>query len=188
MTDDITAIVLAGGAGRRVQGRDKGLIHWQGEPLVAHVIRIIAPQVDHCVISCNRNEAFYSRYSDNIVSDRRSDYQGPLAGLEAASTLVSTPYTLVVTCDMPQLPTDLVSRLLAALKAPGDSNNKLCYAHDGHRAQYLCAAMHSACLRTLPAYLDNGGRAVHRWYNEIGSFAVDFSDRQSCFVNYNYME
>ncbi len=34
----ITAAILAGGEGSRMQGRDKGLIELAGRPLVAHVV------------------------------------------------------------------------------------------------------------------------------------------------------
>ncbi|HEN8709542.1 TPA: NTP transferase domain-containing protein, partial [Pseudomonas putida] len=30
-------LILAGGRGQRMGGRDKGLVDWQGEPLIAHV-------------------------------------------------------------------------------------------------------------------------------------------------------
>ena len=35
---DITAVILAGGQGRRMGGRDKGLIEFDGRPLVAVLI------------------------------------------------------------------------------------------------------------------------------------------------------
>ena len=39
----IIGLVLAGGAGRRMGGVDKGLQLWRGEPLACHVLSVRAP-------------------------------------------------------------------------------------------------------------------------------------------------
>ena len=64
----------------------------------------------------------------------------------------------------------------------------ICYAHDGKRGQYLCAAIRSQCLASLPAYLDAGQRAVRHWYAMHKSVAVDFSAQQNRFYNINEPE
>ncbi|MEO6146833.1 MAG: NTP transferase domain-containing protein, partial [Sulfuriferula sp.] len=51
----VSAIILAGGAGRRMGGQDKGWVKLYGLPLVAHVLAHIQPQVDEILISANRN-------------------------------------------------------------------------------------------------------------------------------------
>ena len=181
----ITALILAGGAGRRVGHRDKGLIEWQGKPFIAHVVEALQPQVTDILVSCNRNLEQYRKYCTDVVPDTRRDFQGPLAGLEAASTHMRTELLVVVSCDMPQLPPELVARLVAALENDGHNNVQISYAHDGSRAQYLCAAMRKRCLASLPTFLDSGGRAVKDWYRNQQTVAVDFSDRRSAFRNYN---
>lgn len=181
----ITALILAGGAGRRVGHRDKGLIPWQGKPFIAHVTDILKPQVEEILISCNRNFSVYEEYGSRTVADTRRDFQGPLAGLEAASNLISTELLVVVGCDTPHLPADLVERLIAPLLHHRDDTPDISYAHDGARAQYLCAGLKSACLASLPGFLDGGQRAVRDWYRSLNTIAVDFSDRPTSFRNYN---
>jgi molybdopterin-guanine dinucleotide biosynthesis protein A len=181
----ITALILAGGAGRRVGRRDKGLMLWQDKPFIAHVSDALKPQVEEIVISCNRNFSLYERFGARTVADTRRDFQGPLAGLEAASTLITTDLLIVVSCDTPHLPSDLVERLIAPLINHADGGPEISYAHDGTRAQYLCAALRSACLASLPEFLDSGERAVRDWYRSRSAVAVDFSDRQASFRNYN---
>ncbi len=184
-SNQATGLILAGGAGRRVQGRDKGLIDWQGRPLVDHVAQRLRPQVDRLLISCNRNVEQYARFADNTVSDTRRDFQGPLAGIEAAIPLLDSDFLVVVACDTPMIPTDLVVRLLQPLLRDGTSPAQVSYAHDGERDQYLCAAINSRCLESLPAYLDAGGRAVRHWYAEYPCSVVDFKDAAGGFANYN---
>jgi molybdopterin-guanine dinucleotide biosynthesis protein A len=182
---DITGLILAGGEGRRAGRRDKGLIPWQGKPLIAHAVATLAPQVGELLISCNRNFPLYETFAARTVADTRHGFQGPLAGLESAASHVRTRLLVVVCCDMPLLPADLVQRLLAPLAAPGSHAAEITYAHDGVRAQYLCAAMTRETLSSLTGFLDDGHRAVQDWYRGRKSVAVDFSDQAACFRNFN---
>jgi molybdopterin-guanine dinucleotide biosynthesis protein A len=182
---NITALILAGGAGRRVGHQDKGLLLWQEKPFIAHVCDTLKPQVGEILISCNRNFALYEKFAACTVADTRGDFQGPLAGIEAASAILTTELMVVVSCDMPHLPNDLVSRLIAPLSTITEGAPTIAYVHDGMRAQYLCAALHRDSLLSLPGFLDEGQRAVQDWYRSRYAIAVDFSDQHACFRNYN---
>jgi molybdopterin-guanine dinucleotide biosynthesis protein A len=184
-TDNITGLILAGGAGRRVGNRDKGLIRWHGKPLIAHVSDCLRPQVGEILISCNRNFSRYEEFAAKTVADHRGDYQGPLAGLEAATSYIQTDLLVVVSCDTPHLPTDFVARLIAPLSPVVDGSPEISYAHDGMRAQYLCAAMRRDCLPSLSSFLEEGHRSVKDWYASRNNTAVDFSDHRASFRNYN---
>lgn len=184
-TDNITGLILAGGEGRRVGNRDKGLILLEGKPLIAHVSERLLPQVEELLISCNRNFSHYKKFAAHAVADTRRDFQGPLAGLEAAYPFIQTEFLVVVGCDMPHLPPDLVSRLTAPLLEGGNSGPDISYAHDGVRGQYLCAAMRRDCMMSLADFLDAGHRAVRDWYKSRDSVTVDFSDHRADFRNYN---
>jgi molybdopterin-guanine dinucleotide biosynthesis protein A len=185
---DISGVILAGGAGRRVGGRDKGLILWRGKPLIAHVATILKPQVDKLLISCNRNANRYGEYARTTVADKRQDYQGPLAGLEAVAALIPSRLLVLAPCDAPLLPDDLVDRLVQPLLEDTSGKLDICYAHDGERGQYLCAALRTSCLASLGAYLDEGHHTVRHWYQRHNSLAVDFSDKATAFANYNRLD
>jgi molybdopterin-guanine dinucleotide biosynthesis protein A len=187
-TSNITGLVLAGGAGRRMGYRDKGLAEWRGKPLVAHVTACLRPQVETILISCNRNFSRYRDFSDGTVPDDRAGFQGPLAGLEAALPYIETDILVVVGCDMPRLPTDLVSRLIAPLAKDLQGSLAISYAHDGTRAQYLCAALRRGCLSSLASFLNEGHRAVRDWYAMQQTTEVDFSTNPEAFENYNWLE
>lgn len=185
---NITGLILAGGAGRRVGRRDKGLIEWRGQALVAHVAQRLQPQVGRLLISCNRNFDQYQQFAETTVADSRRDFQGPLAGLEAVTPLLDTRLLVVVACDTPLLPADLVKRLVAALADGGNNGADVSYAYDGIQNQYLCAAMRRQCLSSLPAFLDEGHRAVRHWYQRQRGVAVDFSNEPERFNNYNHLD
>jgi len=185
---EITGLILAGGAGRRVGRRDKGLIEWREKPLVEHVLHRLGTQVGPLVISCNRNIPDYDLYGVPTVSDTRMNFQGPLAGLEAAVPAIETEFVIVVACDIPLVPLDLVPRLLAPLTAASGHTPELSYAHDGSRGQYLCAAMRRGCLTSLTDYLEQGHRTVHHWYENQDAISVDFSDQKNAFSNFNKLQ
>lgn len=184
-TNNISGLILAGGKGQRVGNRDKGLLLLQGKPLIAHVSDRLLPQVGVVLISCNRNFSRYKNFAAQTMADTRRDFQGPLAGIEAAYPYIRTEFLVVVSCDMPYLPPDLVSRLTTPLVDRGGGVPDISYAHDGVREQYLCAAMRRDCLKSLAGFLDAGHRAVRDWYQSQDSVTVDFSDQSSCFRNYN---
>ena len=73
-------LLLAGGRGQRMGGQDKGLVTWQGQPLIAYAQRVARPLTDDLIISCNRNPDQYARFADQLVSDGNDDFAGPLAG------------------------------------------------------------------------------------------------------------
>lgn len=183
--DDICGLILAGGAGRRVGGRDKGLILWRKKPLVAHVIQRIAPQVGPMLLSCNRNSENYATFGLPLVSDSRGEFQGPLAGIESACDSTESEFVLIAPCDTPALPNDLAMRLLQPLRSPGGEKLDVSYAHDGERAQYLCAMLRKPVLASIRNYLDSGGRSVRGWYGELRSASVDFADQPAAFENFN---
>ena len=86
--DEITAVVLAGGAGRRMGGRDKGLVLHQGRELIEHVHARIAPQVGKVLWSIARNRATYeslARTRAVLLEDAVPGHAGPLAGIALLS-------------------------------------------------------------------------------------------------------
>lgn len=182
---NITGLILAGGQGQRAGGRDKGLIEWQGRPLVEHVLARLRPQVDTLLLSCNRNITDYGKLVPQPVTDLRADYQGPLAGIEAAQSRVKTDYLLLAPCDTPELPTDLAYRLYQQLAADPEATHGMCVPWDGERDQYLCALIRRSALDSLTAFLDNGSRAVREWYRIENYLRADFSDCAANFRNLN---
>ncbi len=182
---DTTGLILAGGAGLRMGGADKGLLPWRNLPMAAHVAGRLRPQVNRLLISCNRNRDYYATLGDATVTDSRRDFQGPLAGLEAAIPHLASAFLVIAPCDNPLLPLNLVERLLDPLLAAVGGTTAISYAHDGERSQYLCAAIRTGILPSLPIFLDEGHRAVRHWYARHRCAVVDFSDQPGCFANFN---
>jgi len=117
MPDDLplspcSVLLLAGGRGQRMGGRDKGLLQWRGQPLIAHLQALVRPLGDDLIISCNRNHAHYAAYADRLVSDDSDDFPGPLAGIRAGLAAARHSHLLVLPCDVPGLDEPLLHALL----------------------------------------------------------------------------
>lgn len=177
---DVTAVILAGGQGRRMGGADKGLVDYQGRPLVEWVLAVLAPQVGETVISANRNLERYAAYGRRVLPDTLPDYPGPLAGVLAALQAVTTDWLLVVPCDTPHLPADLAFRLLGAAQLEGVP---LAVAEDDARIHHSCFLVHTDQREHLADYLARGERAVRHWQAELSSTTVRFD--AAAFANLN---
>ncbi|GAB7530074.1 molybdenum cofactor guanylyltransferase MobA [Pseudomonas sp. 3A(2025)] len=110
-------LLLAGGQGQRMGGRDKGLLHWQGRPLIETLQAKTRPLTDDLIISCNRNQELYAPYADRLVEDAEGGFPGPLAGILAALGVARHDYLLVLPCDAPMIDEALLTdlRITAAL-------------------------------------------------------------------------
>lgn len=183
--EQITAVILAGGMGKRMGGVDKGQVLFNGRPLIEHILSIIEPQVGAILINANRNQEKYAKYGCPVISDTLTGYQGPLAGFLSGFQHAKTQYMLVVPCDGPLLPTDLVSRLVTALTS---SQSDIAVAYDGHRLQPVYALLKTSLLPSLTAFLDAGDRKIDLWYAKHKMALADFSDIPQTFQNINTPE
>jgi molybdenum cofactor guanylyltransferase len=179
---DITAVILAGGQGRRMGGKDKGLIEFDGQPLVAILIDRLEPQISNIMINANRNRERYLAFGYPVVSDQLDDYQGPLAGFACAMNAVDTDFILTLPCDGPLLASDYVTRFITSQVQTGAP---ICVADDGERLQPVHALIRIDLLSSLNAYLNSGDRKIDRWYAMHDFAHTDFSDCVDMFRNIN---
>jgi molybdopterin-guanine dinucleotide biosynthesis protein A len=179
----ITGLVLAGGLGRRMGGRDKGLLPYGDGLLVGQVIDALRPQVDTVLISANRNTGAYAEFGLPVLKDGLAGYQGPLAGFLAGLEAMRTDYLLTVPCDGPRVAGDLAQRLASGLANAPTAG--LAVAHDGQRLQPVYALLHRRMLPVLREALAAGERSVQGWLGQVTHAVVGFADAATQFDNIN---
>jgi molybdopterin-guanine dinucleotide biosynthesis protein A len=184
MSGGISGVVLAGGLGRRMGGADKGLVLLDGQPLVAHVLVRLAPQVDEILVSANRNRDRYRAFGHRVVEDRIAGFAGPLAGLHAGLCTASQPLVLSVPCDVPALPRDLATRLIEGLNA---AHADAAVARAGGRLHPVFCLCRRELSQGLESFLRSGGRRFHGWLDSVNCTVVDFAQPE-CFANINAPE
>jgi len=180
----ITGAILAGGRGRRMGAADKGSVPLLGRPLIAHAIERLHPQVGDIIISANRHLEYYSRWGLPVFRDHDDGYSGPLAGVARALEVASTPFVMVVPCDMPFLPAHLVGALAEALSRDGEA----AVARSAGHLQALCLLLKREVAVDLAGYRDSGGAKVRDWLQRLSLRVVDFKECPEAFCNINTPE
>ncbi|AKN70259.1 MULTISPECIES: NTP transferase domain-containing protein [Streptomyces] len=134
------AVVLAGGAARRLGGADKPGLRVGGRALLDRVLAACAGAATTVVVAAPRPTARPVRWA-------REDPPGggPVAALEAGLRRTTAAHTVVLSADLPFLEPATLRRLLTALRGTGADGALLTDA-DG-RDQPLVAAYRTAALR-----------------------------------------
>jgi molybdopterin-guanine dinucleotide biosynthesis protein A len=122
----IAALVLAGGRSRRM-GSDKAALDWDGEPMLARVVRVVSQRCDPVLVVAGETSAAFRGVDD--IRDRAApgidaskvrwvtDEQegtGPLGGLVAglsAAAAAGAEYAFVCATDMPLIAPELIDEL-----------------------------------------------------------------------------
>ncbi|WP_247840583.1 molybdenum cofactor guanylyltransferase MobA [Pseudomonas sp. MWU12-3103b] len=178
-------LLLAGGRGQRMGGQDKGLVEWQGEPLIAHLQRKVRPLTDDLIISCNRNHERYATYADQLVSDEQGDFPGPLAGILAGLKAARQPHLLVLPCDVPRIDAALLQDMRET--AGRFPEKPLMLRHDDHWEPLLCV-IPVALLPAFETAWNAGERSPGRIMRNLGATALQCPDNDPRLANLNTPE
>ena len=185
---ETVGLVLAGGRAARMGGIDKGLVSFDGEPLVLRAVRRLSAQADRVVVSANRNLDAYAKLLGEqtpVLPDQRTGFCGPLAGLEAALGSVpakarSDTWIVTVPCDALFFPEDLVLRLQQGL-----GGRAIAVAETAGRLQPAFQLVRCDQLTALSRFLDEGGRKLGEWVR--GAAFVPFPE-ETAFFNCNTLQ
>src|SRR5688572_5295458 len=163
----LAAVVLAGGAGSRFGGADKGLVAWRGRPLVVHVLeRLAAAGLREIVVSANRNRDAYAAFGFPVIEDELPGaFHGPLAGIARALAHVAAARLFTVPVDAPGWPADLPLRLDGELDA--NRTAACCVARVAGRREPLFAVYRSAVAPAAREAVVRGALAVHAFQDAI---------------------
>ena len=135
------AIVLAGGAARRLGGADKPMLEVDGTPMLARVLDAVSAAQTRIVVGPRRS------IGDAVTwCQETPPGGGPVAATAAALPLTTAPVIVLLAADLPWI-APAVAPLLAALRPSVDA----AMLRTGDRSNYLAAAWHR---RALIAALD----------------------------------
>lgn len=185
MTQKITGLILAGGRGSRMGSVDKGLQHFKGMPMIAHVLERFQPQVDEILINANRSIDEYAAMGYRVVPDAIDGFAGPLAGLHIGMTNASHPLVATAPCDSPFLPLDLILRLSTAMQK---QDADLAVAKTFDQPHPVFCLVKTSLASHLQEFLESGQRKIDKWYATLRVVEVAFDDEEAAFSNINTVE
>lgn len=174
-------VILAGGTSRRM-GRDKGLVHLGGKPLLTHVIDRALPQVSELLLNMNSPAEF----GLPIIADRTAEPCGPLGGiLTALYAAREKNHDRVVTfaCDTPFIPLDFTERLME------QDTYAIVIATSGKYLHAVMGLWHISLIDRLETYLAGENRKLMDWISGQNYTKVVWDDKPfDPFFNINKKE
>lgn len=182
--EEVTAIVLCGGGGRRLGGPGglaKPLVRIGERALVEFVIERLRPQASRVVLSlgAGQDAKAWECFGCDFLVDAEPD-QGPLGGLVSCFAGIPGEWFLSCPGDAPRTSPNLVQALSEDALARG-----VAVAHDGERRQNLTLLIGRERAESLAHFYAGGGRAVHRWLDANAIPSTDLSAMAESFVNIN---
>jgi molybdenum cofactor guanylyltransferase len=165
LPEDVVGVLLAGGRSSRMGGGDKCLLPLGGQPMLAHVIDRLRPQVSDLVINANGDVARFAAFDLPVIEDRLEGHAGPLAGVHAGiewarSNRPRSRFIVTAATDTPFFPTDIVMRFRAAV---GDAEPRLIVARSEVGVHPVFALWPLSLGPALEASVKTGMRKVQAW-------------------------
>ncbi len=178
-------VLLAGGKGRRMGGKDKGLVLWKNRiPLGLITVNNLRKQGQTVAINANRNIDEYQMWGD-VFEDGNDEFMGPLSGMLAAfEHYPNAQWIGFVPCDCPFLPETLVNRMTQNIP----DHTQIIVAHDGERIHPTVALLHCSVVPALKTFLKKGDRKIQLFYQQCQTKRQDFHDCPNAFDNLNTPE
>lgn len=145
---DNSAIILAGGKSSRM-GRAKALLQFDGEPLIAHLVRGLKNLFDEIVIVAAPGQEL-PPLEAILVRDEVA-YQGPVGGISYGLRAASGEACFVTSCDVAFLNAPLIMHLVSQI-----SNHDVVVPYWEERFQPLHAVYRRSVLPLLEGQLERG--------------------------------
>ncbi len=116
-----TAVILSGGRGQRIDGREKGMLPISGKSFIEHKVDILSPLFDEILLVVNRPELYSAaEHRARIVQDA-VPYSGVLGALLTGLDNAAGDLVFVTTSDTPFLLPGVAACLLKlAASSPGN--------------------------------------------------------------------
>lgn len=110
LSDQYTAVLLAGGQSRRM-GRPKAQLLWKGKTLAEHLMQVVTPLVSSGLVVGTQDLRLPKGWT-SCLDDHPG--HGPVSALATALPRLTTPYGVVLSCDLPLLNKAILQHLLDA--------------------------------------------------------------------------
>lgn len=186
--DDITGLILAGGAGRRLGGRDKARMSYRGTRFIDRLLDLFRDVFCRTVVVTG-DPGTFTDMPVEVAADRVPG-QGAAMGLISGLDIARTEWSFVTACDTPLLQRSIVDLVLESI----DDDYQVILPATPDGLQPLCAAYHKSCISLLERNLERGRKSIRPLYEDarvkvIGPDLVTAADRDRLsFININTPE
>ena len=113
----VPCVILAGGKGRRMGGKEKALVNLLDRPLISYTLEKISGKVAPIALNVNTNLKEFKKFGYKMLEDPIKGHLGPLVGILASlnwAKNLNQNWVLTLPCDTPFLPKNLIESLIDA--------------------------------------------------------------------------
>ena len=147
--------VLTGGRSSRM-GKEKALLEIGGTPLVVRAARLLLSLCSSVTLVGQPER--YGNLGFAAIADEQPDI-GPLGGILTALSQTSSPWNLVIACDMPYLTSEWLRHLIGRAQA---SRALVVLPESDSGPEPLCAVYHRQAAATIRGEIVRGVLKVTR--------------------------
>ncbi len=183
-----SVIILAGGKSHRM-GYNKELIEIKEEKMIWGQINRLKTKFEEVIVVTN-NPHYYEHLGCMTTRDIYEG-KGPLAGIHAGLTKISSEYAYVLACDMPIINMEYIDYQINILRKDDYFS---CMTLLGDWIEPFHAFYSKKIIPYIEEYFQKGGLSVHGLVKGLPSFFIDegtarkFSPSWEMFVNFNTKE
>jgi len=180
MINNATAFILAGGKSSRM-GTDKGLMEYNGIPMIKHSIRLLEELFHEVIIIANN--PMYKKLGLQVIEDEIENV-GPIGGILTGLQNSKTEWNFFIACDLPFMKKELIEILF---ENTGEFN-AIIPSHNGH-TEPLCAFYRNNTLDVVLKQIESGNYKLHDLMGKLNTNKVEipgyFFEKQNPFSNMN---
>jgi molybdopterin-guanine dinucleotide biosynthesis protein A len=185
MGNNISGVILAGGANKRFGGITKANVIINGLSIISRIISVIEDQFPKIIIVTNKPEEFREFIQCKIVVDQYLK-AGPLGGIHAALKSSSEDAIFVFAGDMPFLDKKIISDQIYDFKK---GEQDVLIPKVGQLIEPLHAIYRKSIMNELERFLiERKSRAVRDFLEQVnvGYFKIsDTEQNRKAFTNIN---
>jgi len=189
-------LLLAGGQGSRMGGRNKLYLELEGSLLIEDTLELVAPLFKEVILlvapgeSSKVKEALSPLISkwDIAVAEDRVQARGPLEGLYNGLHHMKEEWGFLLGCDMPSPDPDLIKGIELFFAS---INNDAVVAERQGFLEPLHAFYRKSCIGAVSDAMQRGDRKIKQFYPDIRLTIInekklkEFGDDTSSFFNLN---
>jgi molybdopterin-guanine dinucleotide biosynthesis protein A len=170
----VAGYILAGGGSTRF-GRDKALVEFDGQPMLARMMKLMRSVTNDLQLVATPGK--YVEFGAQLVADGWPG-QGPLGGIitaleNAAESPANCEWNLIVSCDMPFLTQEWLAFLAErAVK----SKAEVVFPHSASGPEPLCACWQTDAAAKLRSGFERGVRKVMEGIALLRAEVLDEAD------------
>jgi len=175
LNEIVPCVILAGGKGRRMGGKEKALIPLLDRPLLSYVLESVSGQVAPIALNINTNFEKFSKFGYPIIEDPIKGHLGPLAGILASlnwAQEIDKDWVMTLPCDTPFLPKNIAQRMIEVKNRKLDID--LVVARSRGYNHPVVALWKSNLHFKLKNALDDGIRKIDLFTSKLKIEYVDF--------------